>query len=118
MNAPPLFSDQPSLPVTDDDSGRFRRMFIFEAGWRVGVKTGSMRELCYMMAPGQDYYHRLLDGEIFLERDRERLCLPCAWRRGLISLEPRQLRDSIASVSVDDQAIPLELDWRDVKRSK
>ena len=92
-------------------------MFIFEAGWRVGVKTGSTRELCYMIAPGQDYYHRLLDGEIFLVRDGERLCLACASRRGLISFEPKQLRESIVSVPADLEALPLELDWRDAKRS-
>ena len=38
-----------------------------------------------MMAPGQDYYHRLLDGEIYLVRDDEKLCLACAERRGLLS---------------------------------
>ena len=91
-------------------------MFIFESGWRVGVKTGSTRELCYMMASGQDFYHRLLDGEIFLVRDGERLCLACASRRGLISFGPKQLRESIASVPVDREALPLEVDWRDAKR--
>ena len=92
-------------------------MFIFEPGWRVGVKTGSTRELCYMMTPGQDYYHRLLDGEIFLVRDGERLCFSCASRRGLISFEPKQLRDVITSVPADLEAMPLELEWRGAERS-
>ena len=93
-------------------------MFIFEAGWRVGVKTGSMRELCYMMAPGQDFYHRLLDGEIFLVRDGERLCLSCALRRGLISFEPKQLREAIVGPA-DLETMPLSsmarrqaVEWR------
>ncbi len=42
------------------------RLYVFEPGWRVSIKRGSHREFCYAMAPGQDYYHRLLDGEIFL----------------------------------------------------
>jgi hypothetical protein len=92
-------------------------MFIHEVGWRVGVKSGSTRELCYMISPGQDFYHRLLDGEMFLVRDGERLCLSCAARRGLLSFEPKQLRDSIVSVPADLDTVPLELDWRDVKRS-
>jgi hypothetical protein len=117
MNPSAVVSNTPSPLSSDDEMAPGRRMFIFEAGWRVGVKTGSMRELCYMIAPGQDYYHRLLDGEVFLVRDGERLCLSCAARRGLISFEPKQLRESIASVPVDSEALPLELDWRDTKRS-
>ena len=117
MNDPSNLSDHTTPPDSDEETTLVRRMFIFESGWRVGVKTGSTRELCYMMAPGQDYYHRLLDGEIFLVRDGERLCLACASRRGLISFEPKQLRESIVSVPVDREALPLELDWRDAKRS-
>jgi hypothetical protein len=117
MNQPSGFSDQPPLPAQDDEIVPARRMFIYESGWRVGVKTGSTRELCYMIAPGQDFYHRLLDGEMFLVRDGERLCLSCASRRGLISYGPRQLRDSIVSVPADLDTVPLELDWRDAKRS-
>ena len=94
-----------------------RRMFLSEPGWRIGVKTGSDREFCYMMAPGQDFYHRLLDGEIFLLRAEEKLCLACASRRGLIAHEPKRLRESIVPIPADMEAIPLELDWRDVKRS-
>ena len=85
-------------------------MFIFESGWRVGVKTGSTRELCYMIAPGQDYYHRLLDGEVFLVRDGERLCLSCASRRGLdlvrAQATPRGDRRRSRPTS---SAMPLEL---------
>jgi hypothetical protein len=117
MNPTSGSSIQPSLPTQDAEIAASRRMFIFEPGWRVGVKTGSTRELCYMTAPGQDYYHRLLDGEVFLVRDGERLCLSCASRRGLISFEPKQLREGLVSVPADRETMPLELDWRDVNRS-
>src|SRR4051812_38435430 len=71
-----------------------RRLFLHEPGWRIGLKVGSEREFCYMMAPGQEYYHRLLDGEIYLTRDEEKLCFACAERRGLVSYEPRSLLTS------------------------
>jgi hypothetical protein len=116
MNQTSRSSNQPSLPSQDAEIAQPRRMFIFEPGWRVGVKTGSTRELCYMTAPGQDYYHRLLDGEVFLVREGERLCLSCASRRGLISFEPKQLREGIVSVPADLETMPLELDWRDRNR--
>jgi hypothetical protein len=118
MNPPSVRSDFSSPPASEEEVAPVQRMFIFEPGWRVGIKTDNSREHCYMMAPGQDYYHRLLDGEIFLARADERLCLACASRKGLISFAPKQLRDSIVSVPVDREALPLELDWRDVKRSE
>jgi hypothetical protein len=116
MNQAPGISDQSSLPATEVEIEPPRRMFLFEAGWRVGIKSGSAREFCYMINPGQDFYHRLLDGEIFLVRAEERLCLACALRRGLIAFEPKRLRESIVGVPADLEAIPLEVDWRAVDR--
>jgi hypothetical protein len=86
-----------------------RRMFVFERGWNVGMKTGSHRELCHMMAPGQDFYHRLGDGEVYVHQNTEKLCLSCAFRRGLIAFEPKQLRDSVAQFVEDRESIPLDV---------
>jgi hypothetical protein len=117
MNQSSVFSNQTAPPPPDDEEiVAARRMYLFEAGWRVGVKTGSTREHCYMMAPGQDFYHRLLDGEMFLVREDERLCFSCAARRGLISYEPKRLRDTLVAVPADHEAVPLEVDWRGAKR--
>jgi hypothetical protein len=79
-----------------------RRLFLFENGWRIELKAGSDREFCYMTAPGQNHYHRLLDGEIYLARGDEKLCLACAERRGLLSYEPRQLRDPVVPTTGAD----------------
>jgi hypothetical protein len=43
------------------------------------------------MAPGQDYYHRILDGELYLFSSGERLCMACAERRGLLNDAPKRL---------------------------
>ena len=77
------------------------RLFLREPGWQIGQKVGSLREFCYMTAPGQEYYHRLDDGEIFVQRGEERLCIPCARRRGLLTYEPRGLRDPVGPVLLD-----------------
>lgn len=69
------------------------RLFIHESGWRVEIKRGSDRVFCHMIAPGEDYHHRLLDGEIYLLHGDERVCLNCAGRRGLVALQPRILRE-------------------------
>jgi len=77
------------------------RLFLHEPGWRVSLKVGSERVFCYMMAPGQDYYHRLLDGEIYLHHGDERICLACAERRGLLAREARSLREPILPLDLD-----------------
>lgn len=68
------------------------------------MKVGSDREFCYAMAPGQDYYHRLLDGEVYLHSNEERLCLACAERRGLLSYKPKGLRDPVPIVEIIDDS--------------
>ncbi len=78
------------------------RLLLLEPGWRVALKVGSERDFCYAMAPGQDHYHRLLDGEIFLHNNEERLCLACAERRGLLSYKPKGLRDPVPVVEIID----------------
>jgi hypothetical protein len=83
------------------------RLYVFEPGWRVSVKHGSHREFCYAMTPGQDYYHRLLDGEVFVHHGDERLCLSCAARRGLISFEPKLLRNPLDYSLADSSDLPV-----------
>ncbi len=85
----------------DDQAQRTPRLFIHEPGWKVGQKTDASREFCYMMAPGESWHHRLRDGEIVVARAEEKLCLTCAARRGLLSLEAKTLRTPIP---VDDLA--------------
>jgi hypothetical protein len=98
-------SDSPG----SDSSLAARRMFVFERGWNAAVKTGSHREMCHMMAPGQDFYHRLADGEVYLYQGTEKLCLGCAFRRGLIASEPRRLREAVVPVVEDVEGVPLEV---------
>lgn len=83
------------------------RMFVFEPGWRVSIKRGSHREFCFAMAPGQDFYHRLLDGELYLHHGEEKLCLSCATRRGVIAFEPRRLRNPIDPSLAESSDLPV-----------
>jgi hypothetical protein len=94
MNAEHVPPSEGSLPTTP-------RLFVHEPGWQVALKAGSEREFCYMMAPGQDHYHRLLTGEIYLFHGDERICLACAERRGVLSFEPKSLRDPLITFEID-----------------
>lgn len=111
------FRPSPEEPEEDSRIASPCRMYLSEPGWRIGVKIGSEREFCYTRAPGQDFYHRLLDGEVFLHRAEEKLCVACASRRGLIATEPKRLREAIIPLPADTEAIPLDLGWCDAERS-
>ncbi len=78
-----------------------QRLFLKEPGWRVAQKTDSEKSYCYMMAPGQDYYHRLLEGEIYFYHGTERLCAACAGRRGLLSHAAKPLREPLETIDID-----------------
>jgi hypothetical protein len=115
----PVYRPRPldDEPSDDREPVSSSRMYLAEPGWRIGVKSGNDREFCYMMTPGQDFYHRLLDGEIFLHRHDEKLCLSCASRRGLLVAEPRRLREVVVSPPTDFDEVSLEVGWYDVKHS-
>lgn len=91
----------PPSPDAEANGPPLPRLFLHEPGWRVALKVGSEKTFCYMMAAGQDYYHRILDGEIFIAHADERLCLACAQRRGLITFASRPLRDPVVPIDLD-----------------
>lgn len=104
------------VPKQEPAALRTPRLFLREPGWRVVLKVGSDRLFCYMTQPGDAHYHRIVDGEIHLVRDDEKICLPCAERRGLLSFEPKKLRDPSAQINFlmdqigDDEMLRL-LTW-------
>ena len=106
MTTEPVPEDQSdSPPLSSNPKSAAHRLFIHEPGWRVGLKIGSVRSFCYTMAPGQDFYHRLLDGEIYLHHGDERLCIACAERRGLLSHEARGLRPMEYDAEIEHETI-------------
>lgn len=56
-------------------------------GWKAHIKTGGERQYCYSQVPGQDHFHLILPGEIFVQKGDEKLCLMCALRRGVLTTE-------------------------------
>ena len=89
-------SDEPSVKECT-----LPRIFLREPGWQVSLKVGSEKSFCYQMTPGEDYYHRLVEGEVVVSRGEEKLCVPCAERRGLLTFLPRPLRDQMAGVDIE-----------------
>ncbi|WP_437200746.1 hypothetical protein [Planctomicrobium sp. SH664] len=53
--------------------------------WQVKIKTSWDKTYCYAKNPGEDYYHLILGGEIFLQGGDEVFCLRCALRQGIVT---------------------------------
>ena len=64
-----------------------RMYFKFTDGWAAHVKQTWEKQYCYGKFPGEEYHHLLLKGEIFVQRDDEKLCLSCALRRGHLTFD-------------------------------
>lgn len=69
--------------------------------WRALLKQGWERDYCFAQNPGEDFFHLLMNGEIYLQRGDEKYCLNCALRRGYLTTDrmnwqrgPRQKSDS------------------------
>ena len=53
--------------------------------WDVHIKRDSERCYCYSKHPGEDWFHLILSGEIYIARQDEKYCLRCALRMGFLS---------------------------------
>lgn len=94
------------------------RLFLRESGWKILIKPDHDRLFCYMTYPGETHYHRIVQGEIYLVNDDEKICLPCAERRGLLGFEPYRLSEPDKKINFlldqlgDDEMLRL-LRWDD-----
>jgi len=97
----------PNVPIPDrglHEEPMVPRVFLREPGWKIALKAGSEREFCHNIAPGEEAYHRLSDGELFVYSPEEKLCLPCADRRGLLHFEPKGLRKAVRAFELEGPA--------------
>lgn len=63
------------------------RLYATSTDLQVVIKHDWTRECCYEKRPGEDFFHNILGGEIYIKRGTEKLCLACAARKGLVSTE-------------------------------
>ena len=77
-----MSTDQPPLADNLPDV----RLYVTDPeAWQVVVKPDSDRMYCYQKHPGEDYFHVIASGEIYLIGGDEKLCLKCALRRGVVT---------------------------------
>ena len=80
-------ADSPdAAPLSPAADSVDNRLYLPDTGdWEACIKRDSDKIYCYQKSPGQDYYHLILSGEIFLKNGNEKLCLACALRRGVVT---------------------------------
>jgi hypothetical protein len=62
-----------------------RRLYVpHSQNWQAGIQSGA-REYCCIRQPGEDWFHLLVNGEIYLQFGNEKMCLNCAFRQGNIT---------------------------------
>lgn len=78
--------DEPEVHHATDSADA--RLYLPDPeGWTARVKRSWDKQYCFYKQPGQDYFHLLMGGEIYLERGEEVVCLMCALRRGIITTD-------------------------------
>lgn len=64
------------------------RLYLTDFGdWQAAIKRDSEKIYCYQKNPGEEFFHLIIDGEIYLTRGDEKLCCRCAARDGIVSTD-------------------------------
>jgi hypothetical protein len=78
----------PEIPSQLPTPKREARLYVPDhEGWAAAIKRDWTKEYCFSQNPGENHYHLLLSGEIYLERAGEKYCLNCAMRHGVITTD-------------------------------
>ncbi len=73
-----------SAPTTPP--GRDHRLYVpQQAGWEAAIKQTWEQEYCYSKNPGEDWFHLLANGELYIQRGTEKFCLSCALRLKILT---------------------------------
>lgn len=77
-----MLNSQDEVPRAD------MRLYVpYPEGCEARIKQSGEREYCFMQNPGEEYFHLLMAGEIYIQFGDEKYCLNCARRRGLITTD-------------------------------
>lgn len=62
------------------------RVYLTEVDdWEARVKNDSDKIYCYQKNPGEEFFHLILQGELYLVHGTEKYCLRCALRNGAVT---------------------------------
>ena len=76
--------ERPSAPTVDPIPDT--RLYVPDhEDWDVHLKRDSERYFCYSKHPGEEWFHLILNGEIYVARQHEKYFLRCALRMGFLT---------------------------------
>lgn len=76
-----------------DDDAPDRRLYLKQPeAWRLAVKADFSRQYCHARNPGEDFYHLILGGELYVDNGERKLCVNCALRAGILTLDREHWR--------------------------
>ncbi len=55
--------------------------------WDAQIKHDSSKIYCYQKNPGEDFFHLIVNGEIYVTHGDAKYCLRCALRDGVITTD-------------------------------
>jgi len=62
------------------------RLYVPETdNWKAQILNTWDKVYCFSKNPGQDYYHLIVHGEIYVQRGDEVYCLNCGLRDGILT---------------------------------
>jgi hypothetical protein len=76
------------MPKSQNANVGEERLYVPDyAGWKAAIKHDWNKEYCFVQKPGENFYHLLVTGEIYLQRGSDKFCLSCAVRHGYATHE-------------------------------
>jgi hypothetical protein len=94
----------PEVHESDNSEGR---LYVPDyASWKAAIKHDWNKEYCFVQRPGEDFYHLLVTGEIYVHRGTEKYCLRCALRHGYVTHDRGFWLRRPSSVVEDQSASP------------
>ena len=79
-----MLNTNPQAELPRDDM----RLYVPDSeAHQVQIMRGGEREYCFAQNPGEDFFHLLVAGEVYVQYGDEKYCLNCAMRRGMITAD-------------------------------
>lgn len=77
--------DLPAEPPPRSTGPDYRLYLPKHPGWIAQIKQTWDQEYCYAKSPGEDWFHLLANGEVYIQRGNEKFCLTCALRLKILT---------------------------------
>ena len=81
----PLDPDEPQYGRPGEGEPDERLYLTDATKTRVTAKTSGERAYCYYRFPGEEHFHLLMTGELYVAHGDQKICLQCALRLGYLT---------------------------------